>query len=595
MLRALLYLRLTSLKNLLLAQLRRLRQPRYLFGALFAIAYFYFFFFRHTAGPPPSASHTPTLDLWPANTPDLISAIVSVGLFIVFALMWAAPSDRAGLHFSEAEIAFLFPAPLTRRRLVHYKVLSAQFTALLQSLLYALLFHTRRLFSSDALLILLAWWAVLSVLTLHYQASSLTVARLTSADATPWRGRLLRGFALAVVAFVLATLLREIARLPPHLDLVNDFAQWLPAVVSSGPLRWLFQPFAWFAQPFFARDAFSLLTALGPVLLILAAHYLWVVRLNVAFEERALSHAERSATRIAELRRTGMLRVGAPRTAGRPAPFDLSRVRAPEFAFLWKNLLSTTRPWFTPRIWLGCALALVVLFAGGRILMGDTYWKLGGILAALGSITGGLTLLYGPLLTRLDLRQDLANSDLLKTYPLPGWRILLGELLTPIAVLTGIVWLAVLAWILGLTGHEPPNLSPTWLNHDMRIVFSLCAAFITPIVIALELLIPNAVPLVFPSWFNAVRTPGPGLDLMGQRLIFGFGQVFVVCVALLPAAATAALLIFILHGWLNLAPALCVALATLTVAVVLVGELWCGLWLLGQRFEKFDLSAEPRA
>lgn len=595
MLRALLYLRLTSLKNLLLAQLRRLRQPKYLFGALFAIAYFYFFFFRHASAAAPAHAQGAMLPFASPNAPHLVAAIASLALFLVFALMWAAPSDRVGLNFSEPEIAFLFPAPLTRRRLVHYKILSAQFTALLQSLLYALLFHARRLFSGEALFIVFAWWAVLSVLTLHYQASSLTLARLSSARTGRWPARLLRSAALALAVLVLVTVVRAIVDLPPGVDLINDFDRWVPATLGEGILGWLLRPFAAFAHPFFARESLTFLSALAPVVLILAFHYLWVVRLNVAFEERALAHAERQTARTTELRRTGMLRLGSVRTDGRRSPFDLSHARWPEFAFLWKNLLSTTRPWFTLRIWLGCALGLVALFVLGRILMDNTYWKLGSALATLGTVVGALTLLYGPLLTRLDLRQDLSNADILKTYPLPGWRILLGELLAPIAILSGIVWLAVLAWFLGLTGHEPPALSNVWMSSEMRLVFSICAAFIAPVVIALELLIPNAVPLVFPSWFNAVRTPGAGIDLMGQRLIFGFGQVLVVCVALLPAAASAALLVFILYGWLELAPALCVIFATLVVTAVLAAELWCGLWLLGQRFEKFDLSSEPRA
>ena len=46
MLSALLYLRLMSARNWLVARIRRLRQPKYLFGALVGCAYFYFFFFR---------------------------------------------------------------------------------------------------------------------------------------------------------------------------------------------------------------------------------------------------------------------------------------------------------------------------------------------------------------------------------------------------------------------------------------------------------------------------------------------------------------------------------------------------------------------
>ncbi len=52
---------------------------------------------------------------------------------------WIAPEDKPGLAFTEAEVAFLFPAPMTRRMLVHYKLLSTQVTILLSSCLLALL------------------------------------------------------------------------------------------------------------------------------------------------------------------------------------------------------------------------------------------------------------------------------------------------------------------------------------------------------------------------------------------------------------------------------------------------------------------------
>jgi hypothetical protein len=50
MLGALLYLRLTSLKNLVRSRLLRLRQPKYLFGAIVGAAYFYFILSRPISG-----------------------------------------------------------------------------------------------------------------------------------------------------------------------------------------------------------------------------------------------------------------------------------------------------------------------------------------------------------------------------------------------------------------------------------------------------------------------------------------------------------------------------------------------------------------
>ena len=94
-----------------------------------------------------------------------------------------------------------------------------------------------------------------------------------------------------------------------------------------------------------------------------------------------------------------------------------------------------------------------------------------------------------------------------------------------------------------------------------------------------------------------MRSPGPGsggggIELMGQRLIFVFGQFLVVLTALLPAALAAFVLIFATQ-WLIGAPA-AIALATTVVLGVLGAEVGCALWWLGERFEHLDLSAELR-
>ena len=52
MLGALLYLRFTSLKNWLRMRLLRLKQPKYLIGAIVGGLYFWFFFFRPAGGGP---------------------------------------------------------------------------------------------------------------------------------------------------------------------------------------------------------------------------------------------------------------------------------------------------------------------------------------------------------------------------------------------------------------------------------------------------------------------------------------------------------------------------------------------------------------
>ena len=48
-----------------------------------------------------------------------------------------------------------------------------------------------------------------------------------------------------------------------------------------------------------------------------------------------------------------------------------------------------------------------------------------------GAVTSRIPGVAGPRpqLLRQDLRSDLLNADLLKAYPLPGWQIVLGEVL----------------------------------------------------------------------------------------------------------------------------------------------------------------------
>jgi hypothetical protein len=100
--------------------------------------------------------------------------------------------------------------------------------------------------------------------------------------------------------------------------------------------------------------------------------------------------------------------------------------------------------------------------------------------------------------------------------------------------------------------------------------------------------------LFFPGWFQATRhRGGGGIDVMGQRIIF-FGAQLLTMVFLLVPAGLLAVGIMLVVNLLHLHFAIGLWFATGAVLAVLVGELWLGLHFLGQRFEKFDLSAESR-
>ncbi|HET7610086.1 MAG TPA: putative ABC exporter domain-containing protein, partial [Gammaproteobacteria bacterium] len=107
---ALLYLRVTTIKGWFAARLRRLKQPKYAVGAVIGVLYIYSFFIRNVMQNGPRRPGTGPQ----AEALSFVPEIMALGLLVVIALNWIVPRGRAGLTFSEAEISFLFPAPIKR-------------------------------------------------------------------------------------------------------------------------------------------------------------------------------------------------------------------------------------------------------------------------------------------------------------------------------------------------------------------------------------------------------------------------------------------------------------------------------------------------
>jgi hypothetical protein len=359
-------------------------------------------------------------------------------------------------------------------------------------------------------------------------------------------------------------------------------SDYLLAMLSSGPLPWLLTLPKLVLAPFLAPNTRAFALALAPALLVLGAHYVWVLRTATSFEDASIEKAEKRAARISAMRE-GKSPVGA--AAARPvrAPFSLASTGRPEIAFLWKNLLSAPSL-FRPRVAL---IAAAIIVAGCTWLVGHAaYRPMLTIVGAVALMVAAFTLALGPQIARYDLRADLLNAEILKTYPLRGWQIVFGELLTPIAILTTILWLALLAAALSSSTFEVAS-----LGSKERVGIAIGLALLAPPFCALQLLVPNALAVLFPAWVQTVSNRGEhGLDVMGQRIVFMAGQLLAAAIALLPAAIGAALVFFVTQ-WL-IGPIVAAAIACLVVFAVLAAEFWIGVQWLGQRFERFDLSAE---
>jgi hypothetical protein len=211
-----------------------------------------------------------------------------------------------------------------------------------------------------------------------------------------------------------------------------------------------------------------------------------------------------------------------------------------------------------------------------------------GVLPAVGLIAGMIlvwSLLLGPQFLRQDFRQDLGHADVLKTYPMAGWEIALGELLAPAAILTGIQW-SLLIVAVGLLSGFPSAL----FQGTERLSLGLSAAIIIPMLNLITLQIPNAATLLFPAWFQAGKEGAHGIEATGQRLIFMVGQLLVLLIVLIPATAAFVAAFFLLK--LVLSNSIVIPLAAIAATLVLGLEAAFGLLLLGRLFTRFDLSAE---
>jgi hypothetical protein len=199
--------------------------------------------------------------------------------------------------------------------------------------------------------------------------------------------------------------------------------------------------------------------------------------------------------------------------------------------------------------------------------------------------------LFGPQLARQDLRSGLANTDILKTYPLRGWQVMLGEILTPAAILTVVFWLMLLAAAMLLPYSALPH--APGLTPSIRLIVIFGIAMVAPLLCMSQLVIANTATVLVPAWSKpGVARTQQGIEVMGQRILFLAGQLIGMAVMLLPAVFLAGIA-GALSRWLIGSTAAAAVAAVVAVAVLAV-EVGAAIYWLGGRFERLDLSQELR-
>jgi ABC-2 type transport system permease protein len=580
---ALFYLRAMTLVNAVRSRVLRLKQPKYLAGAIVGVAYLYFAFGRRVQSN--RSDRVTAMNLALTDEGYATALLLGAAIVLIMAMLcWLWPRSRAALNFSEAEIAFLFPAPLTRATVVHYRMIDGQLRLIFTSLILAFVSGLWG-FTADAYWQrLIAWWLIFATLWLHVLGSSFVISRLLDRGVTTVRRLLVTLVVLVLLLGGSAVWTWNEWRAPTDQELseLRDLASYAVSMIDKGALSLLLWPCKWLVAPLLAADTVSFLRSLLPAVAIYGVHYIWVLRSEVTFEEGSIAKAARRAARVAEYR-SGKVRFGKSQPKARRAPFNLEGSRRVELAFVWKNLLGTAA-FLSPRSLLLTG-ALGVGLAWWCVAFDHMIWaKMIGTTAIVGA---GYIAVFGPLLARQDLRSDLLNVDILKVYPLRGWQVVLGQILAPAFVVTMLLWIAMTIALVAL----PTEGLPLVLQHRQALL--VCAiGLIIPLLCTVQILVLNAAALLFPAWIETGRQRAQGIDVLGQRILFLAGLLIAMAGAFLPAIAIASISFGVVYWMVD--AVLAAWLALLVMVGVLLAEIALAIAWLGKRFEVFDLSAELR-
>ena len=577
------YLVTRSFVNGVLFRLRRLRQPKYLLGAILGAAYFYFYFGRFLA-----VSRMP----WGAESGPASPHGLEIGAAILFVativLSWILPASRAAVAFTEAEIAFLFPAPITRRTLVIMRLVKSQFALLLFSVFMTLLsgrFHL----GSEVWMRIGGWWVIMNTLNMHRLGASFALQRLRERGMADGKRRVL--VVLVLVAFVaLVEFMRR--SLPPPPDLATalrgggEVTNYIVQLLHTGPLRYVLAPFKLIVAPNFAHEGVTFLRALLPAFGIMALHFIWVVRADVSFEDASIEAAKKRAAFLAA-RGRGELRARGKSDKARTPLWRLRPTGFAPIAFIWKSLLKSGG-----RRTLGRWAAFFAVLAAGAFALGRVEDLTKPLVVTAFIIGGGcyIALLISFVmigqLSAAQLRQGIATMDLLKTYPIPGWQIALGELAGPVLLGSLMQWCS-LGIGLMLLSIAPP------LHPHLGTITAIAGgiALLLPIFNLSTAILPCAGALLYPGWFRPQESTGPGIENTGMKLILGIAQLLAVVVAMIPVVFFGAVAFFAVAKFTTATewPALA---AGGTAMLILAMETGLGIAWLGSLYDEFDVSSE---
>lgn len=552
---------------------KRIRQPRYAAGMVAGLAYFAWFGWM-MLGP---SEDGPDM----AQAVGVLSFAAPLLLASLAAGWWMSGRMHMALAFTPPEVQFYFQAPIARRTLLHYKLAKAQVTLLPMALLMSLLF--RVLVPLPWVFVLISLWGAMTVGHLHQIASGL----LRASWAHQGRPALRRqGWPLAVLALATAGMLWALQPLAGAFRNAQEPIQilWaLEGAMGHPAAAFILLPFHIAVGPLVAPDALAWLPAMAGLLALGVLHYLWLIRIDAAFEELAAEagvelQAIQSAMREGRL---GGLQTGKDRRVNRPW-FRLRPLGHPAIAVFWKNFTA-----FTRSLTFGSVITIWTTFFGFWVILlfaAETPEEAALAAAALPGFLIPMAVVIGPLFLRNDLRTDFQRLELVRSWPISGRDLVAAEVAGSAAsLLLTVTYFLVPAFVfLLLAKPDFPAWWWPWAGLGSAVL-------VLPLMCAISTGIQNILAVNFPAWLEFGPAQGQGLDQMGGMMVMMIITALLLAIAFLAPVVfggVVGLRLYLVIGEAAVWPAL------LGVWLALAGEVLILVTLLGEAYEEMDPSAE---
>lgn len=343
------------------------------------------------------------------------------GLLAYCMLMSVTAGGSSPVNFSLTEVQFLFSAPFTRRQLLAYKLIS-QFLLTLPFGLF-MTFATRSMSGS----ILSAFVGVVLILMfLQLFGMSVNFMASTLGELTYSRTRkLVFGVGVFLLAVAVVEILRAQAAPASLLELMERIEQ-------SPVVQTLLTPLRWFVRALTAQYVWPDLVQWSAVALTVNVSLLVLVFvLDASYLESAAVMSERRYERIQRARSGGI--------AGAAVRTGKVRYTLPTMPWLggigpiaWRQLVAAMRG-YRP------LLVFTFAFAAGILIPLIVSLTQENTDATLPWLLSGIGLFMSFVMSQLfafDFRADVDRIEVLKTLPLPAWRIALGQMFTPVLFAT---------------------------------------------------------------------------------------------------------------------------------------------------------------